>query len=69
MATEYRIEFTIQRIREGIDTDFIEIGFGSSGAWSGLSQCLYQIESGVTHGEWETVEGMPDPDDVMQDQP
>ena len=30
VVAEYRIEFTIQRAKDG-DDDFIDIGFGSSG--------------------------------------
>lgn len=62
--TEYRIEFSIQR-RRGDEDDFTEIGFGSSGAWHDLDACTHWIDSGVTHGEWETSPGMPNPDDVM----
>jgi hypothetical protein len=64
--TEYRIEFTIQRQRPG-DPDFVEIGFGSSGAWIDIDTCTHMIGSALTHGEWETLVGHPDPDDVMRD--
>lgn len=64
--TEYRIEFTIQR-RTPADSDFIEIGFGSSGAWSGLEACTHMIGSAIAHGEWETESGHPDPARVMAD--
>ncbi|MDN5896369.1 MAG: hypothetical protein L0H93_20405 [Nocardioides sp.] len=58
--TEYRIEFSIQRC-EGEDEDWREIGFGSSGAWPTLDACTHWIDSGITHGEWETSGGMPAP--------
>ena len=66
MATEYRIEFQIQRRRDGED-DFTEIGFGSSGACSDLDACTHWIGSGVADGEWETEAGQPDPSDVMRE--
>lgn len=61
---EYRIEFSLQRAEEGSE-EFVEIGFGSSGAWVDLDACTHSIDSGVTNGEWETAEGMPDPAEVM----
>ena len=64
--TQYRIEFSIQRQQPG-DEDFVEIGFGSSGAWHDLDACTHMIDSGVSHGEWETSEGMPEPDEIMAD--
>lgn len=64
MSTEYRIEFQIQR-RLPDEDDFTEIGFGSSGGWGDVDQCTHMIESAVTHGEWETEPGHPDPDEVM----
>lgn len=64
--TEYRIEFTITR-RQGNEDDFVEIGFGSSGAWENLDDCTHSLGSAVSNGEWETEPGMPDPDDVMAD--
>lgn len=63
-ASEYRIEFSIQR-RQDDEDDFTEIGFGSSGSWSDLAACTHSIDSGVTNGEWETDGDMPDPDDVL----
>ena len=65
VVAEYRIEFSIQRLRDG-DDDFTEIGFGSSGAWSDLDACTHMIDSAVTHGEWETTKGMPKPETVME---
>ena len=63
MATEYRIDFTVTR-RTDDDEDFTEIGFGSSGAWGSIDQAASMLEAGVTHREWETSEGMPDPETV-----
>ena len=62
---EYRIEFSIQRRTEGED-DFTEIGFGSSGTWGDPDMCAHMIESGVTHREWETSPGMPDPAEAVK---
>lgn len=62
MATEYRIEFTIQRRTDG--GDFEDIGFGSSGAWDTPSECAHMVTSAVQNDEWETEPGMPDPDEV-----
>jgi hypothetical protein len=62
---EFRIEFTITRRQRGQDEDdFTEIGFGSSGAWSSLDQCAHMVETAVQRREWETTDGMPDPEDV-----
>lgn len=61
---EYRIEFAIQRADCGSD-DFVEVGFGSSGTWEDLDACTHMIASMVTHGEWETEAGQPDPDVIM----
>ena len=63
-AAEFRIEFSIQRKRPG-DDDFEEIGFGSSGAWADLDMCTHMLDSDVSHGIWETSDGMPDPDEIM----
>lgn len=65
-ATEYRIEYSIQR-RLPDEDDFTEIGFGSSGAHDDLDGCTYAIDSEVSNGQWETEGDHPDPDDVMAD--
>jgi hypothetical protein len=57
---EYRIDFSIQRRDDG-DEDFVEIGFGSSGACGDADQAAYEVESVVQNRLWETSEGMPDP--------
>lgn len=62
---EFRIEFSITRRRASQDEDdFTEIGFGSSGAWSTIDQCAHMVISAVQNKEWETTEGMPDPEEV-----
>ena len=66
MSAEYRIEYQIQRRRDGED-DFTEIGFGSSGAWDDLPACTHALDSDVSNGQWETESGQPDPDSVMDD--
>lgn len=63
MSTEYRIDFTITRRRDGED-DFTEVGFGSSGAWGSVDQCARMLEADVSHSIWETSEGMPDPESL-----
>ena len=62
--TEYRIEYTIQRMLPDED-DFTEIGFGSSGACRALEDAVYSVESYVGNGQWETEPDHPDPSDVM----
>lgn len=67
-ADEFRIEFSITRRRRGADEDdFAEIGFGSSGVWSSIDQCAHMVTSAVQNKEWETSEGMPDPDDAERE--
>jgi hypothetical protein len=61
--TDYRIEFQIQR-REPGDEDFVEIGFGSTGAWGSIRQASHILGSMVDNNEWETEAGQPDPDSV-----
>lgn len=61
--TEYRIEYSIQR-RLPTDEDFVEIGFGSSGASSTISDAAFALESYVDNYQWETTPGMPDPEDI-----
>ena len=61
--TEFRIEYTIQRMDEG-DEDFIDIGFGSSGGWSTINAASYAVESDIQNRSWETEPHMPDPEDA-----
>lgn len=68
MTVEYRIEYTIQRtVGDPGDQDFEEVGFGSSGGWSDLDQAAHMVTSAVQNGDWETEQGMPDPDEVLAD--
>lgn len=60
MGAEYRIDFTITR-RTDEDDDFVEIGFGSSGAWESIDAASYAMESDIQNRQWETKPGMPDP--------
>lgn len=53
---DYRIEFSIQQRHDGAE-DFVEIGFGSSGAWSDVDQAVFEVQSAVQNREWETTEG------------
>ena len=61
--TEFRIEYTIQRMDEG-DEDFVDIGFGSSGGWSTINAASYAVESAIQNRSWETEPHMPDPEDA-----
>ena len=60
---EYRIEFSIQRADDG-DEEFMEIGFGSSGAHDDLKAATFAVDSQVTNWLWETTGEMPDPDEI-----
>jgi len=66
MATDYRIDFTITRRRDGED-DFTDVGFGSSGANDDVDAALYEVQSIVQNRVWETEAGMPCPDDLDGD--
>lgn len=57
---KYRIEFTIQRLRDGED-DFSDVGFGSSGEWNSVDAAMHAVSSQIQNREWETEPGMPDP--------
>lgn len=61
--TEYRIEFQIQRRRDG-EEDFTEVGFGTSGVWDSVNAASFSMESAIQNREWETEVGQPDPDDL-----
>jgi hypothetical protein len=61
--TEYRIEYTIYRCQPG-DADFVEVGFGSSGAWADLDTATHMIETAVQRREWESEKHHPAPEDV-----
>ena len=61
--TDYRIEFTIQRRRDGQD-DFTDVGFGSSGSWGSIAGASHMTETLLSRREWETEPGMPEPEDV-----
>ena len=60
---EYRLNYVIERRQPGED-DFAEIGFGSSGVWNDVDAALYSAESDIQNRQWETTDGMPDPDEV-----
>lgn len=62
--SEYRIDFTVTRRREGHDLDFEEIGFGSSGAWDDVDACAHMLTSAIQNREWEVMPGMPQPEEV-----
>ena len=64
--TEYRIDYTLQRRREGED-DFADIGFGSSGAQPDPGQAAHMVESDVANEQWETEGDMPDPKEIKAD--
>lgn len=56
---EYRIDFSITRRDDGAD-DFVEIGFGSSGAWDDVDAAAHAVQSAVQHREWETSDTILD---------
>lgn len=57
---EYRIEYTIQAT--DANDDWVDVGFGSSSAWSSIDAALYAVQSEIQNQGWETEDGMPDPD-------
>lgn len=59
---EFRIEYTIQAIDSG--EDWVDVGFGSSGAWDDVGSALYAIQSDIQNRQWETEPGMPDPKEL-----
>lgn len=61
MSAEFRIEYTIQR-KTAADEDFVDVGFGSSGAWGTLAAAEHILGSYIQNRQWETEPGMPDPD-------
>lgn len=65
MSAEYRIEYSIQRADEE-GGEFTEIGFGSSASWSDLDSAVHALGSDIANGQWETQQGMPDPDVVVE---
>lgn len=60
--SEYRITYSIERL--GADGDYEEIGFGSSCSHGTIDMALYNVESDVMNRNWETTEGMPEPEEV-----
>ena len=59
---EYRIEYQIQRSVD--DSEFEEIGFGSSGGWGDVDQAVHIVSSAVQNRQWETDPGQPEPEEV-----
>lgn len=57
MADEFRIEYTIQR-NQG-DEDWVEVGFGSSGAWLSIDEAEYSMSSYIQNRQWEREHDMP----------
>jgi hypothetical protein len=60
---KFRITYSIERRQPG-DADFTEIGFGSTSANNTVDGALYAVQSDVQNRQWETREGMPEPEDV-----
>lgn len=52
--SEYRIEYTIVKSDDGFATQ-AEVGFGSSGSWGSITDCLHMVESDVQNECWETA--------------
>lgn len=61
-ATVYRIEYSIQRGPDGGDYD--EIGFGTSFSHATIGAALYDVQSFIQNRQWETTEGMPEPEEM-----
>lgn len=57
---EYRIEFTIQRA-EKFGDEFVDVGFGSSGASDSVTSAAYALSAQIQNQLWETEPGMPEP--------
>lgn len=57
MADEFRIEYTIER-NQG-DEDWVEVGFGSSGAWLSIGEAEYSMSSSIQNRQWERENDMP----------
>lgn len=66
MPDQFRIEYTIQRRRDG-SPHFKDIGFGSSGDSGSIDGALYAVQSDIQNRLWETSAGMPDPDAVVKE--
>jgi hypothetical protein len=60
---DFRITFAIERRLPGED-DFTEVGFGTSGTSSTIDHAAHLLNSALQNREWETEEGMPDPEEV-----
>jgi hypothetical protein len=60
----FRITYSIERRQTGEKGDFVEIGFGSTGAHSTVDAALYQAQTDIQNRQWETSDGMPEPDEV-----
>jgi hypothetical protein len=63
VSVEYRVEFSITRRLDDED-DFTEVGFGTSGAWESIEAAEYAAGSYIANRQWETTEGMPEPEDA-----
>lgn len=61
--SDYRIEFSVTR-RQRPEDDFSEVGFGSTGEWSTPEQAAHILQSMIEHREWETTDGMPEPEEA-----
>lgn len=55
----YRINFSIEERRDGIDADYREVGFGGTSAWGEINEAAYEMESMIANGLWETTGSAP----------
>ena len=60
---EYRIEFVIQASTNE-DSDWTDVGFGSSGSWDDIDSALYAVQAQIQRREWETSADMPEPEEL-----
>ncbi|OSM43493.1 hypothetical protein [Nesterenkonia sp. PF2B19] len=65
--SEYRIDYTIHRI-DPDSGESEEIGFGASGASSGIPEAAHVISSDLDTGSWETEPHQPCPDEVLTEE-
>jgi len=61
-VSDYRITYSIERL--GTDGDYEEIGFGSSFSHATVNAALYDVDSFIQNLQWETTEGIPEPEEV-----
>lgn len=59
----FRVNYTIE-MRRSNQEDFEKIGFGSSTDEKFLEDAIWMAYSDLRNYNWETVEGMPTPEEI-----